>query len=243
MANPLPKAVAPHRSQFIDHDLRRLMESVELTGIDRDPEQRGIKHMRRDGQNHDRRMGRVVEIRLDDQSRPRLPEIPCDHTSHNVAALYFHCSKSASSAQSSPPPACEASSDCRRASAARSEDSASRYFSRARLMIQFFPRCSARAFCSRARRNRGLKRMLVVTDSVISTQSICNTNYCKQEATPPQKKPSNQRKEGCGKIISESVTTQAFRQAPAARHPLRRRKFRPTRPPPPRPLGVPPRWA
>jgi hypothetical protein len=89
-----PNAVTTERDQFVGHDLRTKAKTVLWGNLDYRPERKSVLQVRRNGANEDCRKAGVEIVTLNDDARPRPPEIARDDHQHDIAARYFHESQS-----------------------------------------------------------------------------------------------------------------------------------------------------
>jgi hypothetical protein len=93
-ANNPPNAVAAERDQFVCHDLRPKAKSVLGCNFDQRSERKSVLQIRRDRTDEDCRKPGVEFVALNDDAKPRPPEIARDDHQHDVASRYFHDSQS-----------------------------------------------------------------------------------------------------------------------------------------------------
>jgi hypothetical protein len=92
--NHPPNAVAAEGDQFVGHDLRPKAKTVFRRSFDQRPEQKSVLQVRRDRTDEDCRKAGVKPVVLNDDTRPRSPEIARNNHQHDIAAGYFHDSQS-----------------------------------------------------------------------------------------------------------------------------------------------------
>jgi hypothetical protein len=93
-ANNPPNAVAAERDQFVCHDLRPKAKAVPGCNFDQRAERKSVLEIRRDRTDEDCRMAGVELVALNDDARPRPPEIARNDHQYDIASRYFHDSQS-----------------------------------------------------------------------------------------------------------------------------------------------------
>jgi hypothetical protein len=89
-----PNAVAAEGDQLVCHDLRPKAKTVPRRNFDHRPERKSVLQVRRDRADEYCRKAGVEPVVLNDNARPRSPEIARDDHQHDIAAGYFHDSQS-----------------------------------------------------------------------------------------------------------------------------------------------------
>jgi hypothetical protein len=93
-ANNPPDVIATERDKPICHDLRPKAKAILRRDFDQRSERKSLLQVRRNRTDDDCRKACSKFVALNDDARPRHPEIVRDDHQHDITARYFHDSQS-----------------------------------------------------------------------------------------------------------------------------------------------------